>query len=69
MATSFSPKQVGKMTEQIIKGNPPRDLPITSPYKSLLALNLKTAGIIDIGISPDVITKTIKIYDKQKVGI
>lgn len=69
MVTSFLPKQVGKMAEQIIKGNPPSDLQITSPYKSLLALNLKTAGIIDISISPDVITKSMKIYDEQKVGI
>ena len=63
MVTSFLPKQVGKMAEQIIKGNPPSDLSITSPDKSLLVLNLKTAGIIDISISPDVIAKVMKIYD------
>lgn len=47
----------------LIIGTPPSDLPITSPDKSLLVLNLKNVRFIDMTNLPNEIAKAMKIYD------
>ena len=54
--------QAGELVEQILRGTSPNKLPVAFPQKTKLALNLKTASLIGIKISPDIIERADKIY-------
>jgi ABC-type uncharacterized transport system substrate-binding protein len=48
--------QSGEFAAQILGGRAPEELPVASPRKVLLSLNLRTAEIIGLRI-PDVIVR------------
>lgn len=56
-------RQAGQIAKQIILGKSTSDLPISSPEKLTLVLNLKTAKIIDVYFSPEVISKAVRIFE------
>ena len=54
-------RQSGKIANLILESNSINVMPIASPEKSELVLNLKTAKLIDIDIPPDVIKRASRI--------
>ncbi len=55
-------KQSGEFAAQILKGRDPGELPIASPRKVQLSLNLRTAEIIGHRIPDGVVRKAASIY-------
>jgi len=55
-------KQSGEFAAQILKGRDPEDLPVASPRKVQLSLNLRTAEIIGHRIPDGVIRSAASIY-------
>ncbi len=55
-------KQSGEFAAQILKGRDPEELPIASPRKVQLSLNLRTAEIIGHRIPDGVVRKAASIY-------
>lgn len=56
-------RQASEMANRIILGESTSDIPISSPEKLMLVLNLKTAKIIDVNFPPDVISTAVRIYE------
>lgn len=54
--------QSGEFAAQILKGQNPEELPVASPRKVLLSLNLRTAEIIGLRIPEGVVRKADSIY-------
>jgi putative ABC transport system substrate-binding protein len=54
--------QSGEFAAQILGGRPPEELPIASPRKVLLSLNLRTAEIIGLDIPEGVVRKAASVY-------
>ena len=55
-------KQSGEFAAQILKGRDPEELPIASPRKVQLSLNLRTAEIIGHRIPDGVVRKAASVY-------
>lgn len=55
-------RQSGEFAAQILRGRDPEELPVASPRKVLLSLNLRTAEIIGLNISEVVIRKAATVY-------
>jgi len=55
-------KQSGEFAAQILKGRDPEELPVASPRKVQLSLNLRTAEIIGHRIPDGVVRKAASIY-------
>jgi putative ABC transport system substrate-binding protein len=55
-------KQSGEFAAQILRGRDPEELPIASPRKVQLSLNLRTAEIIGHRIPDGVIRKAASVY-------
>jgi putative ABC transport system substrate-binding protein len=55
-------KQSGEFAAQILKGSDPEELPIASPRKVQLSLNLRTAEIIGHRIPDGVVRKAASVY-------
>lgn len=56
-------RQAGEMANRIISGESTSDIPISSPEKLMLVLNLKTAKIINVNFPPEVISMAARIYE------
>jgi putative ABC transport system substrate-binding protein len=54
--------QSGEFAAQILRGRNPDDLPVASPRKVLLSLNLRTAEIIGLDIPEGVVRKADSVY-------
>jgi putative ABC transport system substrate-binding protein len=54
--------QSGEFAAQILKGSDPEQLPVASPRKVLLSLNLRTAEIIGLRIPEGVIRSAASVY-------
>lgn len=54
--------QSGEFAAQILRGRDPDDLPVASPRKVLLSLNLRTAEIIGLSIPEGVVRKAASVY-------
>jgi len=54
--------QSGEFAAQILKGRAPGELPVASPRKVLLSLNLRTAEIIGLNIPEGVVRKAASVY-------
>jgi putative ABC transport system substrate-binding protein len=54
--------QSGEFAAQILRGRPPDELPVASPRKVLLSLNLRTAQIIGLDIPEGVVRKAASVY-------
>lgn len=55
-------RQTIRQIAEVLRGVNPADLPIEFPSGTELVLNLKSAGIIGVRLSPEVIRKAGKIY-------
>jgi putative ABC transport system substrate-binding protein len=55
-------KQSGEFAAQILKGRDPEELPVASPRKVQLSLNLRTAEIIGHRIPDGVVRKAASVY-------
>lgn len=56
-------RQASEMANRIILGESTNDIPISSPDKLMLVLNLKTAKIINVNFPPEVISTAVRIYE------
>jgi putative ABC transport system substrate-binding protein len=56
-------RQAGEMAKKIISGTPLNELPIASPEKYKLVLNLSTAEIIRVDIPQEVISRAEIVYE------
>lgn len=54
--------QSGEFAAQILQGRNPDELPVASPRKVLLSLNLRTAEIIGLDIPEGVVRKAASVY-------
>ncbi len=54
--------QSGEFAAQILRGQNPDEMPVASPRKVLLSLNLRTAEIIGLSIPEGVIRKAASVY-------
>ena len=54
--------QSGEFAAQILRGRDPDELPVASPRKVLLSLNLRTAEIIGLSIPEGVVRKAASVY-------
>jgi putative ABC transport system substrate-binding protein len=54
--------QSGEFAAQILSGQDPDELPVASPRKVLLSLNLRTAEIIGLSIPEGVVRKAASVY-------
>ncbi len=54
--------QSGEFAAQILRGRNPEELPVASPRKVLLSLNLRTAEIIGLSIPEGVVRKAASVY-------
>jgi putative ABC transport system substrate-binding protein len=54
--------QSGEIASQILMGRNPEEVPVASPRKVLLSLNLRTAEIIGLQIPDGVVRKAASIY-------
>jgi putative ABC transport system substrate-binding protein len=54
--------QSGEFAVQILTGRDPEELPIASPRKVLLSLNLRTAEIIGLRIPEGVVRNAAAVY-------
>jgi putative ABC transport system substrate-binding protein len=55
-------RQSGEFAAQILRGRNPEELPVASPRKVLLSLNLRTAEIIGLSIPEGVVRKAASVY-------
>ena len=55
-------RQSGELAAQILSGRAASDLPVASPRKVMLALNLRTAEIIGLRIPDSVVKRATSIY-------
>lgn len=55
-------RQSGELAAQILSGKATSDLPVASPRKVMLALNLRTAEIIGLRIPDNVVKRASSIY-------
>jgi putative ABC transport system substrate-binding protein len=55
-------RQSGEFAAQILAGRDPEELPVASPRKVLLSLNLRTAEIIGLDIPEGVVRKAASVY-------
>jgi putative ABC transport system substrate-binding protein len=55
-------KQSGEFAAQILMGRDPEELPVASPSKVLLSLNLRTAEIIGLRIPDSIVRKASSTY-------
>ena len=55
-------RQSGEFAAQILSGYDPEQLPVASPRKVLLSLNLRTAEIIGLDIPEGVVRKAASVY-------
>jgi putative tryptophan/tyrosine transport system substrate-binding protein len=56
-------RQIGVYAGRILNGGKPDDLPVVSPQKLELIINLKTAKVLRLEISPWLITRANEIID------
>jgi putative ABC transport system substrate-binding protein len=54
--------QSGEFAAQILQGRDPDELPVASPRKVLLSLNLRTAEIIGLSIPEGVVRRAASVY-------
>lgn len=55
-------KQAARIANKVLKGTKPEDIPIEFPSKNILAINLKTAGEIELTIPDDMLRIAEKLF-------
>ena len=56
-------KRAAALTDVILKGARPADLPVEEPTRFILALNLKTAAELAITIPPAILVRADKVIE------
>lgn len=56
-------RNVARSTDKILRGTPPRDIPVEQPTRFDLMLNMKTARALGLAIPPSVLVRVDKVID------